>query len=647
MSNYNDLMSIMSKCFFMPVYLFFLWLLVFIVAIIGFSDRNEIKGKPKISLFSFWMFFIGHKPIQILSVIILNSFVVCGSLFYSITFASIVAGIESAALYSVYDLMTDAALYVCLAMLISICNWMSRTILSRLSPWYVQVIRSYYFDYIIDYGYGYNNTKAISISRIIDIVDNSQNFLESMIRTILPTSIFAIVGSIWLFRVDTYFGLLYLSWIVIQCMVCYYRMIYNSYNMTNALLYKKLQSEISDSFNKIGAIKINRTEEFEKSYYRMWNNFDIGSFRAKEDYNANTDFILNIFYYTFFNGILIYQGIKNVILKHFTMSKFIEINGIARYLSYYIWNATSEISKLAQYVSRTRVAMMDLNEINEVPDSGNKVFVRSAIGTTIIRFKDVCFGYAHDRGSKILNKVNLEIKLGERYALVGHSGSGKSTLIHLLMRFFDPKKGEILANSDDGMVNLKEISLDSVRQSIGIVPQSDYLFSRPIFMNIGYGCKEIMAEIRKLINTKKCQLRFADLSDETKERIIAAAKAVRLDSIINKYPKGYDSIYGEDCGFSGGQKQRLSIARAMVKKNISILILDEATSALDAQSEAEIVSIIKALPKSLTIIQIAHKLQMIKNGYQILVMKNGVIAETGSHNDLIAQKGVYYNLYSK
>ena len=234
-----------------------------------------------------------------------------------------------------------------------------------------------------------------------------------------------------------------------------------------------------------------------------------------------------------------------------------------------------------------------------------------------IEFDSTCFYYQENR--EVIKNISFKVEPGQTIALVGPSGAGKTTLIRLLHRFYDPTQGEIRV---DG-IPLKNVELSSYWKQIGIVPQETILFGGSIEMNIRYA-KDGASE----------------------EEIIAAAKAANAHTFIMECPEQYKTVVGEKgIRLSAGQRQRIAIARAILK-NPSILILDEATSALDNESEVLIQEALEKLMKNRTSIAIAHRLSTIHNAEKILVMDDGAIVESGTHSELIKQKGLYHRLYT-
>jgi len=269
-----------------------------------------------------------------------------------------------------------------------------------------------------------------------------------------------------------------------------------------------------------------------------------------------------------------------------------------------------------------RQSLIDLERmfglLDEHPDVQDKQGAESLrLQEAQIEFKDVHFAYK-DRA--ILKGVSFTVPAGKKVAIVGPSGAGKSTISRLLFRFYDPQKGSI---EIDGQ-NVQDVQQASVRAAIGVVPQDSVMFNASIGYNINYGRAEAsQAEIEE------------------------AAKLASIDSFIKQLTEGYDALVGErGLKLSGGEKQRVAIARAILKKP-SIFLFDEATSALDSQTEKQIQSALNEVSESRTTLIIAHRLSTIVDCDEILVMREGQIAERGTHADLIAIKGLYAAMWAR
>ncbi len=290
----------------------------------------------------------------------------------------------------------------------------------------------------------------------------------------------------------------------------------------------------------------------------------------------------------------------------------------------YVSTLLLTVKRIVEFTEQFQKGMTGIERFNEIMslepeivDSPNAIDLTDVRGD--IEFKNVSFKY-NEKLDYVLDNFNLDIHAGKNIALVGPSGGGKTTVCALIPRFYDVTKGGIYV---DGK-NIKDLSLHSLRNNIGIVQQDVYLFSGTIMENIRYG-----------------------KPDATKEKIVEAAKLASAYDFIMELEHGFDTYVGErGVKLSGGQKQRISIARVFLK-NPPILILDEATSALDNNSEAVIQESLEVLSKGRTTITIAHRLTTIQNADLIVVMTADGIIEKGNHQELMENKAYYYNLYTK
>ena len=256
--------------------------------------------------------------------------------------------------------------------------------------------------------------------------------------------------------------------------------------------------------------------------------------------------------------------------------------------------------------------------------SGEKITIHTTTQNSIdfegkVSFKNVSFNYETRPEIEVLKNISFDIEAGNRTAIVGASGSGKSTIASLLLRFYEPSKGEISIDNK----KYDSLNLTTIRDQMAVVHQEVFLFGGSIFDNISYGNP-----------------------NANEQEVKAAADKANATEFIQKFPDGFNTIVGDrGVQLSGGQKQRIAIARAILK-NPKILILDEATSSLDSESEKSVQNALDELMVGRTSIIIAHRLSTIRNADNILVMKDGCIVESGKHEELIDQKGVYENLHN-
>jgi len=252
-----------------------------------------------------------------------------------------------------------------------------------------------------------------------------------------------------------------------------------------------------------------------------------------------------------------------------------------------------------------------IREINSAPNLNMK--------KGNIKFEEVNFSYPNTQDQAIKN-INISVEGGSTVALVGHSGAGKSTIMNLLPRFYDPKNGSVYIDEQ----NIRSITLSSLRRNISMVSQDIILFDDTVHANIAY----------------------ANMS-ASKEEIRKACDFAAATEFIEKLPKKFETMIGENgVRLSGGQKQRISIARAVLK-NSPIILLDEATSSLDAESEEKVQNAVMNLTKNKTTLVIAHRLSTIIRADKIIVMNQGKIIDIGTHDELLKNSTIYKNLYSK
>ena len=289
----------------------------------------------------------------------------------------------------------------------------------------------------------------------------------------------------------------------------------------------------------------------------------------------------------------------------------------------YVTTLLATIRRIIEFAEQFQRGMTGIERFTELMDANIDIFdeegavpLHDVDGQ--IAFRHVSFEYPDDH-TPVLSDINITIKPGEKVALVGPSGGGKTTLCNLIPRFYDPTEGEILI---DGQ-NIRRVTLQSLRSSVGVVQQDVYLFSGSVYENIAYG-----------------------RPGASHEEFIRAAKLAGAHEFIESLKDGYDTYVGErGVKLSGGQKQRISIARVFLK-NPKVLLLDEATAALDNESEHLVSESLDKLAADRTTLTIAHRLTTIRGADRILVLSGSRIVEEGNHEALMKKQGIYYQLYT-
>ena len=377
----------------------------------------------------------------------------------------------------------------------------------------------------------------------------------------------------------------------------------------------ELNSQVEDTLLGIRVVKSFANEEKEKERFKEGNTQFFQ--RKKISYKYMARFQAST---RFFDGVM-YVAIITIGAL-FMIKGHIDASDLVAYLLY-IQTLITSIRKLVEFTEQFQRGITGIERFTEImnvdpeiTDLPSAADIKDVHGD--ISFKNITFSYSENE-KNVLSHIDIDVKKGENIAIVGPSGSGKTTLCNLLPRFYELTDGDITIDSQ----SIKDITLKSLRENIGVVQQDVYLFSGSVRDNITYGC-----------------------SDATDEEIQEAAKSAGAHEFIMSLPQGYDTYVGErGVKLSGGQKQRISIARLFLK-NPPILILDEATSALDNESELIVQKSLERLAKGRTTFTIAHRLTTIRNATKIIVLTEDGIAESGSHTELMEKGGEYAQLYS-
>lgn len=376
----------------------------------------------------------------------------------------------------------------------------------------------------------------------------------------------------------------------------------------------ELNARIEDSLLGQGVVKAFANEDLEQKKFDNNNRqfFDVKklSYRYMGAFSTSTRLFDGLIY-----AVVVIAG------SLFMLGGKINVGDLVAYLLY-VTTFIATVRRIIEFSEQFQRGMTGIERFLQIIDADIEIFdepdarpLENPKGN--IEFKNVSFEYPDDH-NRVFTGLNLKIKNGEKVAIVGPSGGGKTTLCNLIPRFYDVTDGEIHLDGE----NIKNFTLKSLRTNIGIVQQDVYLFSGTVFENISYG-----------------------KPNATREEVIEAAKKAGAHEFISELKDGYDTYVGErGVKLSGGQKQRISIARVFLK-NPPIIILDEATSALDNESEFLVAKSLNLLSEGRTTLTIAHRLSTIRNADRILVLTDDGITEEGTHDELIALKGMYYNFY--
>ena len=377
----------------------------------------------------------------------------------------------------------------------------------------------------------------------------------------------------------------------------------------------ELNSTIEDSLLGQGVVKAFAAEDEEREKFakgnRAFEQIKTLGYYAMGAFNTSTRLFDGLMYLV----VILAGGLSLVYGK-------ITAGDLVAYMLY-VTTLIATIRRIVEFAEQFQRGMTGIERVAEIMDT--PVAIKDAPdavplqpGPGEIRFEKVYFEYPDDH-NKVLHDVSLDIRAGERLALVGASGGGKTTLCNLIPRFYEVTSGRILIDGQD----IRHVTLKSLRQDIGIVQQDVYLFSGTVAQNIAYG-----------------------KPGATRQEIEAAARLAGAEKFILALKDGYDTYVGErGVKLSGGQKQRIAIARVFLK-NPPILLLDEATSALDNESEILVGQSLDKLAKGRTTLTIAHRLTTIKNADRILVLGSEGIVESGTHEELLAKHGVYHKLWT-
>ena len=498
-------------------------------------------------------------------------------------------------------------------------RYLSQIVLEDLRIHTLLNLRKTVFNRVIELHLGFfsNERKGDIMSKISNDVQTVQASITSSLVTFFKEPMTIIIYFIALFKLSvplTVFTIFFIpvTGLIIARIVKKLKLIVNDASVSMGVML----SILDESLTALRVVKaFNATTYVQNKFQRENENFsNINRKMVKKNELASP--VSELLGVTVVVGILIYGG-KIVLSNESDLNpgEFIAYIAIFSQVLRPAKSITSSFSSLMNgIVSGERVLNL-IDTKNQIVNKPNAQKITSFQNE--IEFKNISFAYDENL---VLSDISFKIQKGKTIALVGPSGGGKSTISDLIPRFYDPTQGQILI---DG-IDIKDCTMESLREQMGIVNQESLLFNDTIFSNIAFG-----------------------IENATKEQVIHAAKVANAHNFIIETKDGYDTIIGDrGTKLSGGQKQRLNIARAVLR-NPPILILDEATSALDTESEKLVQEALFRLMENRTTLVIAHRLSTIQNADEILVIEKGRVVEKGTHNELIKnQNGVYFKLNS-
>ncbi len=433
------------------------------------------------------------------------------------------------------------------------------------------------------------------------------SILPILIEVILIATYLLLAYSYW-YAVVTFSTVI--IYIFITMKITEWRM---KYRVTMNQMDSKANSQAVDSLLNYETVKYFTNEKMEIKQYNEtlghWEDAAVKSQTSLSALNIGQGAIIAI-------GVtlIMVMATQDVINKNMTLGDLVLVNAFMIQMFIPLNFLGVVYSQLKHALSDMERMFNLLDEPEEIKDKSNATTLK--VTHAIVKFEHVDFSYYKDR--QILKDINFTIGAGEKLAVVGESGSGKSTLARLLFRFYDVKSGAILIDQQ----NITDITQESLRENIGIVPQDTVLFNESIYYNIAYA--------------------RLDASDE---EVYSAAKSANIHDFVISLPDGYETMVGErGLKLSGGEKQRVAIARTILK-NPRILVFDEATSSLDSKSEKQILKAISAISTNHTSLVIAHRLSTIVDADRILVMHKGCIQEQGNHTQLLELNGMYATMW--
>lgn len=488
---------------------------------------------------------------------------------------------------------------------------------AKLMPVFEAEIRMEMFKYVIAQTHSFfANYFAGSLANKTNDMPRASSSIVMMIMTLfIPALMTFIIMTSMFMLVSCVFGGLIMVWLVIHLGICFFHARKcQKYSDIHAESRSRLMGRIVDCFTNNVSLRLFSRREYEIGYINKFQEDEKHSQKYSHMYIEKVKIILGIFTFLFIGVFLTWLQIYSYQNGFISLADLIFIFQGALHVSSIAWWVGLELPRLFQEIGVCNQALNLVQTPIDIVDKPNAMPLKVTEGQIV--FDNVTFNY--EKNKNIFHNQSLTIYSGQKVGLVGFSGSGKTTFVNLILRYFDIESGSIFI---DGQ-NIANVTQDSLREQIAMIPQEPLLFHRSLMENIRYGN-----------------------IDATDEEVIEAARKAHCDEFISKMKNKYHTIAGErGLKLSGGQRQRIAIARAILKK-ARILIMDEATSALDSVTEQYIQDSITEMSKDRTTLIIAHRLSTLIGVDRILVFKEGSIVEDGNHEELMRLKGHYCHLW--
>ena len=520
--------------------------------------------------------------------------------------------------YEVSDVTKMGLIILCMYLVAGILGYLQGFLMSKVSVGVSKKLRTEISRKINKLPLKYFDSHSYGdvLSRVTNDVDTVGNTLERTLSSLVTSSVTIIGIPIVMFTISWQLTLISLLQIPLALLVVFIVVKFNQkYFIKQQKYLGDVNGYIEENFSAHNVVKaFNGEEKAQQTFDSINNNLKVVSRKAQFFSGLMmpiVNFTSNIIY------VLICLVGASIAIKTNNMAFLATIITFMTYSKLFnqpVAQIGSISGTLQSTIAAAERVFEFLNEEEQPDESDKTLTIENVKGK--VEFRHVNFGYTPDK--QIIFDFNFTANPGEKIAIVGQTGAGKTTIVNLLMRFYEVNDGEILI---DG-VPTKDMNRSYVRSLFGMVLQDTWLFEGTIKENLRFG-----------------------KPDATDEEIVEACKMANVDHFIRTEPKGYDMVLAEETNISAGQKQLLTIARAMVQ-NAPMLILDEATSSVDTRTEILIQTAMDRLTKGRTSFVIAHRLSTIKNADKIIVMKDGNIVEIGTHDELIAKGGAYKELYN-